>query len=344
MAIRWGMIGCGDVTERKSGPAFAKVRGSELVAVMRRTPGLAEDYARRHGVARWYDDVDAILADSKVNAVYIATPPGSHCQLALRVAEVGKPCYVEKPMARCHDECRQMIDAFAAADLPLWVAYYRRALPRFLYVRQLLNQQRLGKIVRIAYEFSQPIWPDFDRNHLKWRVLAEQSGGGLLFDVGSHALDLLDFFFGSLEEVSGCAANVATPHDVEDSVTAHFVTQDGSPGVAHWDFSALHNIDRLRIKGTRASLSFSIFGHEPIELQSGEGLEKFPFDRPEHVQQPMIQTIVDALAGNGPCTGTGESGARTSLVLDAITRDYYGGRGEGFWQRPDAWPGRRQAR
>ena len=127
-------------------------------------------------------------------------------------------------------------------------------------------------------------------------------------------------------------------------MTAHFVTQDGVSGVAQWDFAASHKTDRLRIEGTRATLSFSIFGHEPIELQSGEHIEYFPFDRPEHIQQPMIQGIVDALAGIETCTGTGESGARTSLVLDAITHNYYGDRGEGFWRRPNTWPGRRRAR
>src|SRR5438067_1919276 len=113
--IRWGIIGCGDVTEVKSGPGFRKAQDSALVAVMRRDGAKAADYARRHGVPHWYDDADKLVADPEVNAVYVATPPGSHLEYALRVAAAGKPCYVEKPMARSHAECRRMIDAFDAA-------------------------------------------------------------------------------------------------------------------------------------------------------------------------------------------------------------------------------------
>jgi len=133
--VRWGIIGCGAVTEVKSGPAFQKVPGSRLVAVMRRSRDLAAEYARRHGVPRWYDDAERLIADPEVNAVYIATPPGSHLQYALMACAQQKPVYVEKPMARNHAECMCMLEAFQSAKLPLFVAYYRRALPRFRTVR-----------------------------------------------------------------------------------------------------------------------------------------------------------------------------------------------------------------
>src|SRR3954468_2626810 len=136
--IRWGIVGCGDVTEVKSGPGFQKAEGSELVAVMRRDAAKAQDYARRHGVQRAYDRAEDLIADPQVDAVYVATPPSTHAELALAVAAAGKPCLVEKPMARNHAECLQMVEVFAAQGLPLWVAYYRRALPRFVLVRDLL--------------------------------------------------------------------------------------------------------------------------------------------------------------------------------------------------------------
>ena len=121
--IRWGIIGCGNVTEVKSGPGFQKAQHSALVAVMRRDGALARDYAERHGVPRWYDDADALIADPDVDAVYVATPPDSHAEYALRVARAGKPVYVEKPMALNHAQCRVMIDACRAAHVPLFVAY-----------------------------------------------------------------------------------------------------------------------------------------------------------------------------------------------------------------------------
>ena len=118
---RWGIIGCGDVTEVKSGPALQKATGSALVAVMRRDLSKAQDYARRHGVPRAYNSADALINDPEVDAVYIATPPSSHCALTLAVAAAGKPCLVEKPMAMNHGECRRMIEACAARGVPLWV-------------------------------------------------------------------------------------------------------------------------------------------------------------------------------------------------------------------------------
>src|SRR5688572_390850 len=151
MTIRWGIIGCGDVCEVKSGPAFRKVEGSSLVAVMRRDAAKARDYAKRHGVARWYTSADEMIADGEVDAVYIATPPGSHEELAKKVAAAGKPCYVEKPMARTHGECVRIIDAFRAARVPLFVAYYRRRLPRFVKAKELIDTGALGRVTGIVY-------------------------------------------------------------------------------------------------------------------------------------------------------------------------------------------------
>jgi len=146
VTIRWGMIGCGDVTEVKSGPGFQKAAGSALVAVTRRDRALAEDFARRHGVAVVHASADELIDDPSVDAVYIATPPGSHCDLACRVAARGKPCLVEKPMALTHAECLRMVQAFADAAVPLWVAYYRRALPRFLLIRHRLALESAGHV------------------------------------------------------------------------------------------------------------------------------------------------------------------------------------------------------
>ena len=136
--IGWGIIGCGDVTEVKSGPGFQKANNSELVAVMRRNDELAKDYARRHNVPRWYDDAEKLINDPDVNAVYVATPPSNHKQYTLMAAEAGKPIYVEKPMALNAKECSEMIEACKTAGVPLFVAYYRRALERFLKIKELI--------------------------------------------------------------------------------------------------------------------------------------------------------------------------------------------------------------
>ena len=150
-AVRWGIIGCGNVTEYKSGPAFQKIRNSELVAVMRRNGKLARNYAYRHHVPKWYDDADKLIDDPDINAVYIATPPSSHLEYALRLIKAGKPVYVEKPMARSFAECQQMLQASATADIPLFVAYYRRALPRFLKIKEIKFRKKSGKITSLTF-------------------------------------------------------------------------------------------------------------------------------------------------------------------------------------------------
>ena len=129
--IKWGFIGCGEVTEKKSGPAFNKVPGSSVVAVMSRNADRAKSYATRHGIARWYDDAQALLDDPEVNAVYIATPPSSHATYAIMAMKSGKPVYVEKPLAATYEECLRVNRVSRETGVPCFVAYYRRYLPYF---------------------------------------------------------------------------------------------------------------------------------------------------------------------------------------------------------------------
>lgn len=318
--------------ETKSGPAFQKCEGSELVAVMRRDGRKAEDFARRHGVPRWYDDAQRLIADPAVDAVYVATPPGSHRELALRVAAAGKPCYVEKPMARSYVECLRMIDAFARARQKLFVAYYRRAHPRFLRVRQLLDHGSIGRVTGVTYRHTRLHWPD---PAPEWRLDAVSSGGGLLLDLGSHTLDILDFLLGEFVEFGGAASNFSS-NTVEDAVTMSFKTSRGVVGTASWNFAGASKEDMITIDGTQGRILLSTFGAD-LAVHTPAGTEHFDIPPPEHVQQPLIQTIVDELLGGGDCESTGVSAARTSRVMDAALSRYYCGRDDDFWNRPHTW-------
>lgn len=338
--VRWGIIGCGDVTEEKSGPALQQATGSELVAVMRRNGELAADYAKRHSVPKWYDDAEKLIADPDVNAVYVATPPGSHREYALLIAESDKPAYIEKPMARNHDECQTMIGAFREKGLKLFVAYYRRALPRFLKAKELIESGRLGTVTGISYRYAEP-QRDLEPDDLPWRLQAEYSGGGLFFDLGSHALDILDFLLGPLTDVGGVASNLASAYDVEDNVVMHFRTESGIPGTAFWNFADCQHEDRIAVTGTRGTVSLSVFGNEPVQCNTVDDREVFDLPNPQHIQQPLIQTVVDDLLGKGTCCSPGESAARTAAVMDAVTTNYYGTRLHGFWTQPRDRPARR---
>ena len=332
--IRWGIIGCGDVTEVKSGPGFAKARGSRLVAVMRRNGTLAADYARRHGVPRWYDDARALVADPEVDAVYVATPPGAHLEGVRLAAAAGKPCHVEKPMARHTPECDAMLAACAAAGTRLFTAYYRRAMPRFLKVRELITGGAIGRLTGVTYRHAAPM-PAGN----PWRVDAAHSGAGLFLDIGSHVLDFLDFCLGPLGDVRGHAANVSGHHAVEDQVALTFRANGGVVGSCSWNFASHTRDDTLTFFGTEGSVTFTFFTAEPLRLETMRGVELLDIPNPPHVAQPLIQTIVDDLLGRGTCASTGESGRRTTVVMDAVLSDYYGGRSDAFWQRPPSWPG-----
>ena len=322
--IRWGIIGCGNVTEVKSGPGFQKAHNSALVAVMRRDGALAEHYARRHGVPRWYDDGAALIHDPEVDAVYVATPPNAHKEYTLMAAAAGKPVYVEKPMAMNHAECQEMIAACKAAGVPLWVAYYRRMLPRFRKVKDLLDGGAIGEVRFVTAMLYQSVRPDhLDRENLPWRVRPEIAGAGIFLDLASHTLDYLDYFLGPVVEVGGHAASQAGLYPAEDVVASHFVFASGVHGVGVWSFASYTNVDVTEIVGSAGKLTFSSFGTEPVRLTTEVGVTEFAVDTPDHVQQPLIQTMVDELNGDGGCPSTGESAARTTWVMEQMIRNYY---------------------
>jgi 1,5-anhydro-D-fructose reductase (1,5-anhydro-D-mannitol-forming) len=317
------MIGCGDVAEVKSGPAFQKAERSSLVAVMRRDQRKAEDYARRHGVARWYGDAGRLLTDPEVDAVYIATPPSSHRRYVLMAAEMRKPIYVEKPMAMDHAECRDMVAVCERAGVPLFVAYYRRAMPRFLKVKELLVEGTIGEPRLVSIHLRQPPAPaDIDKKNPSWRVSPAIAGGGLFMDLACHTLDLLDYLLGPVVFASGGATNQAGLYEAEDIVTGHFRFQSGVHGTGAWCFTAGDLLDRVEIVGSRGTIAFSTFENNPVELIAGGQTTRFEIPHPAHVQQPLIQTVVDALTGRGVCPSTGTTGARTSWVMDQMLESH----------------------
>jgi predicted dehydrogenase len=311
--IRWGIIGCGDVTEVKSGPGFQKADGSALVAVMRRDRTKADDFARRHGVPRVHDTAAALIADPNVDAVYIATTPASHHDLALQVAAGGKPCLVEKPMAVTYAQCLGMLDAFRRAGQPLWVAYYRRALPRFLKVRELLHSGAIGRVTSVHVNVSAPLATP--ESAAGWRLNPALSGGGLLMDLGSHCVDLLDFFLGPITAMRGYPINTGGAYQSEDVTAAAFEFGGTAAGTAVWNFNAGSSSDGLIFAGTSGELTTPVFTDRDVIVEAGSR-SVHPFRNPPHVHQPLIQTIVDELRGGERCESTGESGARASWVLE----------------------------
>lgn len=338
--INWGIIGCGDVCERKSGPALQNAPNSKLVCVMRRDANKAADYAKRHGVPRWTNDVDGLIADPEVNAVYIATPVGSHLEHALRVAAAGKPCLVEKPMARNHAECVQMIEAFEEASAKLFVAYYRRRLPWFVHAKEVIESGKIGCITSVRLQMTSTGQRETAAKN-PWRLDAAEAGGGLFMDLASHTLDLMDFLLGPIEQVHGIAVNRASETAVEDNVAMCFRFASGVVGTGAWDFAAAKGTDVIEINGVDGRLTCSTFGRRVVVEVAGKE-ETFEVPAPSAIHQPFVASLVDELLGRGTCPSTGRSASRTAAVMDQVLKEYYGGRDDAFWKRAESWPGRRR--
>ena len=322
--IRWGMIGCGDVAEVKSGPAFYKAEHSQLVAVMRRNGALAEDFARRHGVGRWHSDAEAIIQAPDIDAVYIATTTDSHHDYTLRCAAAGKAVYVEKPMGMNHAQCLEMVAACQQAGVPLWVGFYRRALPRFLRLRDIQQSGVIGQVRAGVSRHSQTLPPPekLQSHYLAWRTDARRSGGGFFFEAIGHSFDIFDFLFGPVEQVQGIAGNQAGAWQSEDMVTASYRFASGVMGSGTWCFAADGQEEYHDIIGAKGRIRFSVYKAVPMVLTVGDKVEEIAVADPPHVHQPLVQTIVDEMNGQGRCPSTGESGARTGWVLDEILKDF----------------------
>lgn len=319
--IGWGIVGCGDVCERKSAPAMYKLPGSRLAAVMRRDEAKLRDFAARHGVAHAYTSADELIADPGVDIVYVATPPGSHMEYAIRAMEAGKPVYVEKPMAVTYADCLKMNAVARRTGQRLYVAYYRRSLPYFLKVKELLDGGAIGTVIGAEIRFSRPpLAEDLDPAHRPWRLDPRQAGEGYFFDMACHTLDVMDFLLGPVADAHGTAVNRAGLYEAPDTVCASMRFASGVAASGLWQYAAnpVSACDRIRIAGTGGHVDFSTFSFEPVELVTPAGTARFNLPAPRHIQMPMIESIVTELQGHGRCPSTGETAARTSRVMDMI--------------------------
>jgi predicted dehydrogenase len=322
--IKWGIIGCGNVTEVKSGPAFNKVENSSLEAVMRRDAEKAADYAERHNVPKWYSSADDLINDPEINAIYIATPPDAHEELAVKAMRAGKPVYIEKPMARNAAECDRINEESRKTGVPVFVAYYRRSLDYFQKVKELIDNKVIGDVrfVNICLQW-QPYDEEVGENAKpRWRVDPAISGGGHFHDLASHQFDFLEYVFGPVKYAAGIARNQAGLYEADDIVVANFEFESGILGNGSWCYTVNkeQREDIGQIIGSKGRISFSFFEKFDIKVETEAGTEVFNIPYPAHVQQQLIDQIVRELRGEGKSPSTGETGARANLIMDWITK------------------------
>ena len=315
---KWGIIGCGDVTERKSGPAYQQTAHFELHAVMRRDIAKAADYAKRHGVPKFYGAADALIQDQEIDAVYIATPPDTHAYYALKVAEAGKICCIEKPMAPSHAECETIVQAFEEKKLPLFVAYYRRSLPRFLKIKSWLEQGEIGTVRHVNWKYTRTASPVDLSEDYNWRTDKKIAYGGYFDDLASHGIDLFTQYLGPIKKANGLATNQQNLYTAMDAVVGNWMHESGVTGSGTWNFGAHKQEDLVEIIGTKGSIFFSLFNDEPIILQNQNGKTSLMIEHPASVQLHHVQNMSKHLMGEIQHPSSGETAMHTSWVLDEI--------------------------
>ncbi len=321
--IKWGIIGCGDVTEVKSGPAFNKVNNSSLVAVMRRDADKAKDYAQRHHVARWYSDADKLINDPEVNAIYVATPPSSHEEYALAAIKAGKPVYVEKPMSVSFSSAGNMMKTVQENNAKLVVAHYRREQPLFKKVKQLLHEKAIGEVRLVSMScYKKPLSAEeLNDSKVAWRVNKEIAGGGLLHDLAPHQLDLMLYFFGEVQRALGVSANQAKLYNADDIISGCLLFESGIVFNGSWCFSVGENEEKdlCEIIGSEGKISFPVFEHRQITVVVNGKTEIIPFEKLQHVQQPMIAKVVEYFLDQSPNPCSGEVGMEVMKLIEEFT-------------------------
>lgn len=316
---KWGIIGCGNVTEVKSGPAYKKVDGFELHAVMRRDIKKAKDYALRHGVPKFYGKAEDLINDPEIDAVYIATPPDSHLYYALKVAEAGKVCCIEKPMALNHKQCLEINKAFDEKDVPLFVAYYRRSLPRFKQVKYWIDSGEIGTVKHLNWQLSKPVNAIDLSGKYNWRTDANIAYGGYFDDLASHGIDLFIYLFGNVVKANGLCANQQGLYTAMDRVVGYWTHETGVKGSGSWNFGTQTRKDLVRIIGTKGKICFSVFDEHPVTLKiDGFEKESVVIDNPENIQFFHVENMKNHLLGKTEHPSTGASAAETNRVMDNI--------------------------
>ncbi len=324
--LKWGFIGCGEVTELKSGPAFGSVEGSMVWAVMSRTEQRARSYAERHGVRKWYTDAQKLIDDPEVNAVYVATPPSSHATFAIMAMKAGKPVYVEKPLAANYEDCARINRVSEQTGVPCFVAYYRRYLPYFTRVKSILDSGVIGRLQNVQIRFARAP-RECDRaegGDLPWRLQPDIAGGGYFYDLAPHQLDLMQEYFGVIVQADGLCANRGGLYAAEDTVSACFKFESGLVGSGSWCFVGHPSAteDCIEVIGDRGLLTFSVYDYAPIRLITTDGEQSIAVPNPPYVQLPIIKAVIEDLQGLGLCTCTSVSATPVNWVMDRILNKF----------------------
>ena len=318
--ICWGIIGCGNVTEVKSGPAFNKVEHSSLMAVSRRDEEKLADYVKRHQVPMSFTNALDLIHSDHINAIYIATPPDVREAYALEAMQLGKPVYLEKPMALNLVACKRLKAVSEKLGVKLSVAHYRRNLPLFMEVKNILSQDVIGAVKEVQITMLKKT-DKAAQDPFNWRIDPSIAGGGYFYDLAPHQIDLVFYFFGKPKSFSGISTNKAGLYKAEDYVKGSIELENGIICKGLWDFSIDgEEKDEFLIIGEKGTIRFPVFGLF-IEVEMNGNTNTIHFEAPKHNQQNHIQAVVNYFLdkGQNPC-----SAEDAILSIDVMESFVYG--------------------
>ena len=315
--VRYGIIGCGNVVERKSGPSIQRAERSEIAALMRRDEAKLRAVAESFGVSAFTNNAQEVIHSLDVDIVYVATPPNSHAEYVLSAAEAGKHVLVEKPMGMSAAEGERMIAACDHAGVELFVAYYRRFQPHVMKMRELIREGRIGKPVQAFIDISCPIR---DYSPERWRNDPEIGGGGPFVDIGSHRLDVMAYLLGEAHSVCGVTTTFDRECRVEQAVSLSIRFKSGAQCTAVGDYYSGRHADRFTIIGTEATIESERLDGHAFVLKKGQHEEAFRFDPYPAPHLGLIRHVENVLLDGAPNETSGRAALVTEKILDAVVR------------------------
>jgi len=317
--LTWGLIGAGDIVQKRVGPALRDSPACDLIAIARARPELAEAAATAFGARRWYADWRQVVADPDVESVYVATPVDLHAAQTIAAAEAGKHVLCEKPMALNVRECDAMIGACRANDVQLGIAYYRHFYPVIARVKRIIASGEIGTPVLAqidAFERFNP--PSDDPRH--WFVEKARAGGGPMFDFGCHRIEVLMNVFGPIRHVTGLVANTAFPREVEDTAAALLQFDSGPSATLTVTHATPETRDTFDVFGTEGSIHIQTLnsGEVRIRTRAGERVEAHPPDA--NIHRPLIDDFTQAVLAHRLPGVPGETGRAVAEIEERIYR------------------------
>jgi predicted dehydrogenase len=330
--ILWGFIGCGNVVENKTGHAFND-DNSKVQAVMRRDINKAKGSAAMFDANFWYDNIDDLLNDKNINAVYIATPPGLHLEQATKCCEKQLSTFIEKPLGRNYAESLQIVEMYKSAGVPLFVDHFRRSLSKFITIKEILGSGKIGEVLEVSFRLNKIAMKEDENDLNDWRNNVELSGGGKFIAIATHAIDMMVFLFGNFTKVFGIASNNSKNYALEDIITMCFETDKGVLGTANFNFVANDKEDKMIIYGSKGKMEFNING-DKVKVIIEDREKEYDFDKSLLKPDVMIKEIINELiTKTKQNTCSGEESLETYRIMDEVLDSFYKGRQNDFWER-----------